>query len=134
MAAILLIEDDADLRESLKKALQEAGHTVVEAPDGMIGMDLFRNERPDLIITDIIMPNKDGMETIRELRREDPASKIIAISGGPHMIPDYYLDTAQVFGAVRTIAKPFRSEVLLQAVDELLAAPATPPPNRAFKF
>lgn len=127
VATLLLIDDDDDFRTGLKRILQEAGHTVLEASDGIAAVEIFRHDRPDVVITDIIMPNKDGMETIMEVRREDPAAKIIAISGGPHMIPDYYLDAARVFGAIRTIAKPFKSDVLLQAIDELLAAPATPP-------
>ena len=96
MPNILVIEDDVQVRTMLRIMLEEAGYEVQEASDGKEGLSLFRQKHFDLIITDIIMPEKDGMETIIEMRHDYPDVKIIAISGGEFIIPDHYLDTAKV--------------------------------------
>ena len=119
MARILLIDDDNALREILAMALTEAGHVVTQARDGTEGVDLFRIEPTDLIITDLIMPGREGIETIMVLRREYPALPVIAISGGMTN-SEFYLKLAAGLGARRTLAKPFAFAELLGAVDEVL--------------
>ena len=120
MARILVIDDDAQVRSMLRTMLELEGYEVEDAPDGNEGLKLFRQKSADLVVTDIIMPEKDGMEIIIEMRREFADVKIIAISGGGHIIPDHYLDSAELFGAVRTFTKPIERKEFLEAVKELL--------------
>jgi DNA-binding response OmpR family regulator len=120
VADILLIEDDAGFRRTVARALAAAGHHVRQAPDGVDGVRLFLTHRPALVITDIVMPEKEGLEVIRELRRHSTEIPIIAISG----IADragFYLRAATLFGADATLAKPFRFAQLLHTVDDLLS-------------
>ena len=100
--------------------LKRAGHEVVEAPDGIEGIRLYREKQPQLVITDIVMPKKEGLETILDLKREDPQVKIIAISGGGRVGPESYLDIAEGFGANRVLTKPFNNKELLEAIHDLL--------------
>ena len=105
MAKILLIDDDTNLRTMTTMALAAAGHQVVEAKDGKQGVRLFHEHRPDLVITDLIMPDQEGIETIAQLRRAQPGRPIIAISGGlTHSA--LYLNIAAKVGAHHTLAKP----------------------------
>ena len=120
MARILIIDDEVQIRAMLCQMLRRSGYEVSDAPDGKVGMDLHRKEPADLIITDIIMPNKEGIETIRELRQEFPETKIIAMSGGGGIGAEEYLQMAGKLGAMRTLAKPIHREELLEAVRELL--------------
>ena len=120
MALILLIEDDHNLRSVLVMALEKSGHEVVEAPNGKIGMKEFRKRPADLVITDIIMPEKDGIETIMTLKKEFPDVKIIAISGGGRGPADLYIKQAEILGATRGLTKPFTVSELLDAVGEVL--------------
>lgn len=121
MARILLIDDDDQVRMMLKRMLAKAGYNdVEEAGDGHIGMKLFRRQPFDLVITDIIMPNQEGTETIMELTADYPGTKIIAMSGGGRVDPHGYLETARHLGAGRTLAKPFKSSELIDIVRELL--------------
>ena len=113
------------LREVLAAALSHAGHTVVQADGGRQGEKIFRAEPADLVITDLVMPDREGLETIMALRRERPDLPIIAMSGG--MRSPVYLALAAKLGAQRTLAKPFAPEVLLRAIDELLASQPEPP-------
>ncbi|MDY6952940.1 MAG: response regulator, partial [Thermodesulfobacteriota bacterium] len=119
-ARILVIDDDVQIRRMLRKLLEGTGYEVTEAPDGRQGISLYRQDPCDLVITDIIMPDKEGLETIRELRRDFPHVKIVAISGGGRASPDEYLHMAKSFGAKRTLAKPFDQKELLEAVQELV--------------
>ena len=82
MKRLLVIDDDDQMRQMLKQMLERAGYEIIDAPDGQTGIELYRQNPTDLIITDLIMPQKDGMETIIELKRDFPNVKIIAISGG----------------------------------------------------
>ena len=100
--------------------LRRAGYEVVEASNGIEGLRLYREKRPHLVITDIVMPKKEGLETILDLKREDPQLKIIAISGGGRVGPESYLDIAEGFGADRILAKPFDSKELLEVMHDLL--------------
>ena len=120
MARILVIDDEELVRFTLKQALQKAGHEVVEAADGNDGITFIKRSRFDLIITDIIMPEKEGIETIVELRRDDPDLKIIAISGGGRTGNTDYLELAQKLGAQQVLQKPFARQELLDAVQETL--------------
>lgn len=121
MAKILLIDDEPDLRQTLRLFLENAGHTVVEAENGDDGVALHRSEAPDLVITDLIMPGKEGIETILELRRTKATTPIIAISGGGRLELTDFLQAARKLGAAHTLKKPFRREQLLEAVDKSLA-------------
>jgi DNA-binding response OmpR family regulator len=120
MSTILVMDDDEQVRAMLRQALEREGYEVLDAPDGKEGMRLFREQGADLIITDLIMPEKEGLETIMELRRDFPDVKIIAISGGGRVSADEYLDQAYKFGARVILTKPFALEELLDAVRELL--------------
>ena len=120
MATILIIDDDESILSVLKERLMSEGFKVLTAINGKEGMKLFNDNQVDLVITDMIMPDKDGFETIIELKRVCPDIKIIAMSGGGHGLPEYYLETAKSFGAQYTFAKPFKTNDLLEAVYELL--------------
>ena len=120
MAEILVIEDDVEVRNLLGALLRRAGHEVVEAENGQQGIHQFRTHPADLIITDLFMPVKEGLETIVDLRREFPDLKIIAISGGHREGTGNYLKAAQLCGASRIFNKPFNNSDLLAAIDELL--------------
>lgn len=121
MATILVIDDDGQVRRMLRDLLERQGHTVIDAPDGAVGTRLFRDAPTDLIITDVLMPEKDGLEAILELRNEFPEVKILAVSGGGvPMDTTGCLVLAGDLGANRTLAKPLRKTALLQAVNELL--------------
>ncbi len=117
---ILIIDDEVQIREMLGQMLTREGYEVVHAPDGKVGMTVCREQQIDLIITDIIMPEKDGIEMILELRHDFPDLKVIAISGGGRLGPDGYLEMAQKLGASRTFFKPFNRREILDAVKELL--------------
>ena len=126
MARILLIEDDDELRKVIAQSLAHAGHEVVQAADGRQGIDLFHATPFDLVLTDLVMPGKEGVETIIELHREQPTLKIIAMSGGM-LRSNFYLELAGKLGAHRTLAKPFMPAELLGAIDEVLAPPSAGP-------
>ena len=127
MARILVIEDDLEVREMLRDILEHGGYEVDEASDGEEGLKLFREKQADLIITDIIMPKKEGIETITDLRVEFPDVKVIAMSGGGRLGPEPYLEVAKGFGANRIIMKPFTTAEILNAVQELLGRPSEEP-------
>jgi DNA-binding response OmpR family regulator len=120
VARILIIDDDEQVLTMLQQLLEREGYEVITAPDGKAGMRLFREEGADLIITDILMPEKDGLETIIELRKDYPDVRIMAISGGGEIEPRFYLHFANEFGALSILTKPFEREELLAAVRELL--------------
>ena len=120
MKRILIIDDDDMVRSMLRIMLEEAGYDVEEAADGNIGINLFRNNPHDLILTDIIMPNKEGIETIMELRKDFPDVKIIAMSGGGRIGPHTYLSLAKGLGAQRTLTKPISMRILLNTVSQLV--------------
>ena len=120
MAYILIIDDDNQFRAMLREMLERSGYEVVEASDGKEGLRLYREKATDLIITDIIMPEKEGIEVIMELQRDFPDVKIIAMSGGGQLDPGLYLSMAKSFGAQYTFDKPVERQELLKAVRELL--------------
>ena len=116
MATILIIDDDPQIRRVLVQVLTRVGHEPIEAEDGKEGLNQFRAHKPDLVVTDILMPVKEGLETIRELRGEAPGVAIIAMSGGDPL----FLDIAEMLGADVTLRKPFTTSEFLQAIDRLL--------------
>ena len=120
MARILIIDDEVQILNMLRQMLEGEGYEVVEAPDGKEGLKLYRKNPTDLIITDLIMPEKEGIETIQELTQDFPNIKIIAMSGGGRVGPGDYLHLAKMLGAQHTFAKPIEREELLKAVRELL--------------
>ncbi len=121
MPKILIIDDDLELQEVLKKRLEHEGFEVMTAPDGKKGMKLYRQHAPDLVLTDIIMPEKEGLETIMELTKENSGVKIFAMSGGGINKGDDYLVMAKQFGANRIFRKPVDQNELVKAVKEVLA-------------
>lgn len=120
MASVLIIDDDDMLRTLLADTLARAGYTVLQAGDGAQGLDLFRATSIDLVLTDLIMPVQEGVETMLQLRREAPHVPIIAMSGGVSHAP-LYLDIAAKVGARRVMPKPFTPRELVEAVNEVLA-------------
>ncbi len=122
MAVVLVIDDDQEIRRLLRRILERAGHGVQEAGSGLEGIQKYRSDPADLVITDIVMPEKEGLETIQELRRDFPDAKIIAMSGGGRIGPKGYLKLAEKLGAARAFSKPFDRMEMVTAVDELLAS------------
>ena len=120
MGHILIMDDDDNVRMNLREMLEREGYEVVEAPDGKKGMRLFRESPADLVITDIVMPEQEGIETVKELRDNFPTVKIIVISGGGKLKPEPYLKLAGLLGADKTFTKPFKLGDMLRAVKELL--------------
>ena len=120
MAVVLVIEDDDHLRCLLRAVLERAGHTVEDAPNGAAGLRRFSTHPADVVVTDIIMPEKEGLETIIELKRDYPHVKIIAISGGGAALDAQYLPSAKALGADRTLEKPFEPREVIEAVGGLL--------------
>jgi CheY-like chemotaxis protein len=118
MARILLIEDDDSVRTMLRLTLVHCGHTVIEARNGVEGLARFQHANADLVITDIVMPEKDGLEVVMELRGNHPSVKIIAISGADS--GGDYLDSARLMGAAKVLLKPFTNEVLIAAINDVL--------------
>jgi len=122
MTTVLIIDDDADLRLLYKEILEQAGYEVMDAADGAAGISLYRTHRPDVVITDIVMPEKEGLETIKELGQDFPGVKIIAVSGGFHnMDAAACLNMARLMGARRTLPKPVPKKVLIETVQAVLA-------------
>lgn len=121
MTSVLVIEDELMIQNLLGRLFEMEGYEVLKASDGKKGLDVFREHHADLIITDIIMPEMDGLEVTRTVREEDPDVKIIAISGGGRDAPENYLAMAEIFGANKTFCKPIDRTELLAAARNLLA-------------
>ena len=124
MRRILIIDDDHHILLMIKKMLERAGFKVELASNGNKGLELLKRMPVDLVITDIIMPEKEGLETIREMKRLRSDLKIIAMSGGGRISSDNYLETARVFGATRVLGKPFSQKQMVSAVHDLLGEPS----------
>ena len=121
---ICVIDDDESVRQTVGRILKGAGYAVVDAKDGEAGLRAVERSKPAMIITDIVMPNREGIETIREAKQRFPAITIIAISGGGRLGPDGFLDLALKLGADDCLAKPFRPAELLDKVRRLLNSEA----------
>jgi DNA-binding NtrC family response regulator len=122
MARILVVDDDEGVRLMLRVVMEKSGHEVVEAVNGHEAILAIRKQTPALVIMDIIMPEKEGLETILELRGSHPGLPVIAISGGGRIGSRSYLDDALKFGAAKVIPKPLDLDVLRQAVADLILA------------
>jgi CheY-like chemotaxis protein len=121
MANIVVIDDEAGIRKMISRTLETAGHQVIAYEDGRVGLKHIESAPPDLLITDIFMPEMEGLETIRRVRVVRPEMPIIAISGVSIKGMDY-LHIAERFGALATLQKPFRPAELISLVDQLLFA------------
>lgn len=121
MSYILIIDDDESVNQMLQSVLKGSGYDVVGVTDSQQGIEIFRKNPPILLILDILMPGKDGLETIIELRKENSDAKIIAISGGGRLNAFDYLETAKVMGATTTFRKPFDMDELLNTIKSLIA-------------
>lgn len=116
MAGILVVEDDDDLRRMLKDSFEKRKHKIIEASNGREALYKFKPSITDLVITDLLMPEQDGIGLILELRRIKPEIKVVAISGGGKIGPSNYLDVAKTLGADAVFPKPFN---LIQFIDEI---------------
>lgn len=116
---VLVIEDDTLTRVTLCRIFDKMGYATSEACNGMMGMKLFRQEKPQIIVTDLLMPDKEGLETISEIRAADGDVKIIAMSGGGSTQNFGFLELARKFGADFTLQKPFRPDDILNLMEKL---------------
>lgn len=123
-ATILVIEDDGLFRRFLRRLLERMGFTVLTAAGGRRGVDIFRRERPDVVLTDILMPDQDGIETLLAIRREASAAKVIVMSG--HRSRLDYLRLAKQLGASDVLRKPFSPDDLAAAIYRCLGPTAVP--------
>lgn len=121
MKQILIIDDEPDILIMLKKMIERAGYEVEIAENGLVGMGLFKTGSFDMVITDILMPEKEGLEIIRDMKQMNPDLKIIAISGGGRISAASYLESAEIFGADMVFEKPFRQAEITGAIKSLLA-------------
>ena len=121
MKNILIIDDNESMLSMMRDLLDRCGYTVYSASDGIQGLKIFYDIGPDLVITDLIMPDKEGLEVIMELSRQERKPKIIAISGGGKLGPQTYLPLAEMLGADHILEKPFHPSELIDYVKELLA-------------
>ena len=124
MKRILVVEDDGAIRRSLERTLTNSGFLVVEAANGREAVAAYDPGKIDAVVLDIIMPDVEGLETLRILRHISPDVKVIAISGGGQICAEDYLTIARKLGAQRALEKPFSASALLAALNELLGLPA----------
>ena len=120
MSSILVIDDEAPVRKVLRKALEREGYKVMDAADGLEGIGLYREHPTDLVLTDILMPEKEGLETIMAFRRNFPEVRIFAMSGGGLIDSGCCLEMAKGLGAARVYTKPIEIEGLLEDIGEFL--------------
>jgi DNA-binding response OmpR family regulator len=123
MPRILVIDDEQLLRSTVVMILTRAGFTVEEASDGQAGLAMFRKNPPDIVLTDIFMPNRDGIELIKELKHSSPLTRIIAMTGGGHLRLMKMALAANLLGADHVLDKPFDRETLLAAINAVLRTP-----------
>lgn len=122
MARILVIDDEGGIRRALRSALELRGHEVYEAPTGKVALIIHAEAPAELVITDINMPDQDGLEVINTLRRERPRPRVIMMSGGEGPLKSDIFHVAKLLGAYATVQKPFTLDAMLSLVDEALAA------------
>lgn len=127
MKRILVVEDDSAIRRSLEKTLTNSGFLVVQAANGREAIAAYDLGKIHAVVLDIIMPEVDGVETLRALRQVDPAVKVLAISGGGQICAEDYLAIARKLGAQRVLEKPFSASTLLATLHELLGLPVPAP-------
>ncbi len=120
MARIIVIDDQEPIRRIVRRALAQEGHEVLDASDGEMGIQLLERHAADVVITDIFMPGQDGILTLRQVRKQFPAVKVIVISGGDSTgLLDLRHD-AELLGAVKSLQKPFTAAELIQTVRDVL--------------
>lgn len=124
MNRILLVDDDHELRRALVDALANAGYPTTGAANGAEALRAFRREPSDVVITDLLMPERDGFETLLDLRAETPSPKVLVITGGGDVLAETYLRMARRMGATQVLAKPFSIRDLLAAVKDLTESSA----------
>ncbi len=122
MARILVLDDDPDVLALIETTLRQAGHDVLGAADGAAGLRLARESAFDLVVTDMMMPEKDGFEVINALRAANPHLPIIAISSGGRTQSPVYLKIAQTLGVDATLTKPIKPDALVACVEKVLAS------------
>lgn len=120
MAKILVIDDQPEILLAIRKILEAEGHQVLQASDGNEALTSFKADPPDLVITDLFMPGKDGIEFLLELKTVSPASRVIAMSGGGVLPREEILEFADVLGAHTLLRKPFSREEVLDAIGKVL--------------
>jgi len=120
MKKILIIDDEQAILQMVKRLVEKAGHTAELASNGEEGMMMIEEHSFDLVITDIIMPKKEGIEIITAIRKNYPKIKVIAMSGGGKFTPEGYLKSAKILGANRVFTKPFNHREMMKAIDELI--------------
>jgi CheY-like chemotaxis protein len=116
---VLVIDDDELVRMAVTRMLQKQGYEVLEAKNGVVGIEMFKSHQPDIILTDMLMPDKEGLETISEILQLRPNTKIIAMSGGGQSQNMSFLQLARKIGASRTISKPVKPDELFSAIKSL---------------
>lgn len=120
MDTVLIVDDDRQTRKFWRLALQKEGFKVLEACNGNECLWLYQEKSPDVVLIDLIMPEKDGVTTIDEIKKQNKGSKVIAISGGGVFFPETYLDEAEIVGADATLSKPISRDDLISAVRNVL--------------
>ena len=120
MSRILVVDDEQQIRRMLVTCLTRAGHEVIEAADGEEALQHYADEPVDLIVLDLLMPGKEGLETLMALRDDPERPKVIAISGGARSVGADFLPVARKLGADMTLKKPFHNQALLDAIADLL--------------
>ena len=123
--SVLVVDDDDIFRGFLCTVLRKAGYQIFETGNGTKAVALFREHRPDLVLTDLLMPGRDGMEVLRDIRAIDPEARVIIISGGGDVVPVGFLDLAPKMGAAATLTKPFDHRQLLAVVQKVLPREAS---------
>jgi YesN/AraC family two-component response regulator len=119
---VLIVDDNQDVLISMRLLLQCAGYAVRTAQDGSEGLRLYQEDPPDVVITDLAMPEMDGIEMMVKIREKYPASRIVAISGFSEKKQADYLSVAKAVGAIETFVKPVESNVLLEKLDSLIGS------------
>lgn len=130
MPVILVVDDDPIVRSMAGETLRARGFEALEAEDGQAALDLIAGTPVDLVILDMLMPRKDGLETVMELRLRRPELRVLAVSTGGRSDPGAYLRAAMTFGAHASMTKPLRPDALIEAVETLLMTPMGSEPVR----
>jgi DNA-binding response OmpR family regulator len=127
MAEILIVDDDPEILAFLRIVLEREGHCVDSCADGKSARTMYDSKKYDLLVTDVVLPGKEGLDLILELERDYPGLKVIAMSGGDRIEPDYYLELATILGAQHTLAKPFTPAEFLTKVRGILHGQGSAP-------